>query len=743
MAAVKRSLDLDSLLEDELAKLCRREKCEVCVVPLGGIEMMNKHYGGKIHSKKVERWKETWKNQKKLKMENLPYGEYKDDAPSEIKETVNHSHENGNGANVVKADQIIEKQENEAVPDLSTMPLDPRLIDSMDPSTMKKMLSKSSSRWDNPVENVNNEDTSDVPDDPDDTSIPIDSSKLLSKCFNPMTSVGYCQYCNKLLSSSQQASKHFSSAKHAGKVLTYQELLLSEAAILAGTAVAAPPPHRGHYCELCESDCSGQVQLDQHLRGERHRTNVRKMERELVGDPELDKDINPYNLPEVWLRERKHCNLCDVPIFSIRIAKIHFNSRHHRQAAGLNLAKPSREAEFVSSGENHCDVCDFNTETALDMKVHMAGIRHIENERTKAAVESNGGEWKVCTPSPPDPPKNSVQNPPQGMPMMGWGGGWGWGAAPVMPFHSMLPPQPLMSQQVYPPMMGGYPPENEGDAKSQAQLHHIAMEEASIQTFSCKLCNVSFCSGQDLAQHEAGPSHLRNMGLKSERDRLRLAGHDLPDSDHEEVAEEEEDFLPEPLPENPSPMKTKSNPFHCPFCDVWVPTITLLRFYHSAKEEHQENVSRVNTSAEEDHRCSTCQISASSVDQLWEACLTKQKLNIYGAHRQYSCEICDVHLSEQEWLDNHKMGEKHRWIADRVEKLLPVQFVQQEMLVVQKSEYNPFTCMYNYFPEFQCVVCKVGFTPIDKYKKHLGSLFHLRKCAGEDVHWVEGGGHQF
>lgn len=105
--------------------------------------------------------------------------------------------------------------------------------------------------------------------------------------------------------------------------------------------------------------------------------------------------------------------------------------------------------------------------------------------------------------------------------------------------------------------------------------------------------------------------------------------------------------------------------------------------------------------------------------------------------------MCDVHLSEQDWLDNHKMGEKHRWIAERVEKLLPVQFVQQEMFVVQKSDYNPYTCMYNYYPEFQCTVCKVGFTPIEKYKKHLGSLFHLRKCAGEDVHWVEGGGHQF
>ena len=86
MAAVKRSLDLVSLMEDELTKLCRKEKCDVCVVPLGGIEIRNKHYGGKIHAKKVERWKETWKSQKKLKMENVPYGEYKDEAPSEIVE---------------------------------------------------------------------------------------------------------------------------------------------------------------------------------------------------------------------------------------------------------------------------------------------------------------------------------------------------------------------------------------------------------------------------------------------------------------------------------------------------------------------------------------------------------------------------------------------------------------------------------------------------------------------------------
>jgi len=117
-------------------------------------------------------------------------------------------------------------------------------------------------------------------------------------------------------------------------------------------------------------------------------------------------------------------------------------------------------------------------------------------------------------------------------------------------------------------------PGNEVDTNDNED--HILSEG----TISCKLCNVSFCSAQDLAQHEAGPSHLRNQGLKMERDRLRLAGHDLPESDQEEVVEDEDDFLPEPLPENPSLVKTKSNPFHCPFCKIWVPTVTLLRFYH-------------------------------------------------------------------------------------------------------------------------------------------------------------------
>jgi hypothetical protein len=32
---------------------------------------------------------------------------------------------------------------------------------------------------------------------------------------------------------------------------------------------------------------------------------------------------------------------------------------------------------------------------------------------------------------------------------------------------------------------------------------------------------------------------------------------------------------------------------------------------------------------------------------------------------------------------------------------------------------------------------QVNFSPVDKYRKHVGSLFHLRKTAGEDVKWID------
>ncbi|XP_023334759.1 uncharacterized protein LOC111706189 [Eurytemora carolleeae] len=646
--------------------------------------------------------------------------------------------------------------------------------------------------------------------------------------------------------------------------------------ITFGTAPPAPPPHSEFYCELCESNCSSEKQMLQHLSGERHRMMVKGMEVMLAGDPKLDEDINPYNLPEVWLRERKHCNLCDVPIESIRIAKIHFNSKLHREAAGLNVLPANAEMTYISEGPHHCTICNFRTKTETELKTHNAGIRHLENFRTKQAVEAKGHNWNPHNPSPPLPPKYSViaealpqawggpgmmgpgmmgpgmmgpgmmgpgmmgpgmmgpgmmgpgmmghgmmgpgmmgpgmmgpgmmgpgmmgpgmMRPGMRPGMMGPGGmmpgprgpimGPGWGPGPhgmggpgmgMGPTGNELPPgegPPEIGEA----SMGNGPPgplgpnalmecqqnfsdqgksvdkipdnvtfkeyycticktqtENEADFEAHNNSEEHAINEANVEVFTCRLCKINLTSTYDYNMHLESPNHQRAIGLKQQRDHMRAMGQFVPDSDDEE-GQEEQQFLPEPLSENGVKGRFKTHPWHCGLCNSWFQSITILKFYHSVTEEHLALANSVEKAGAV--TCLICKVAGDNAADMMDKCATKQKMRIIGAHRQYSCEMCDVHLSEQEWLDNHNGGEKHRWTVDRVEKNLPVQFQPVDVQVIQKTGFNPFNGAPQFWQEFRCAVCKVGFTPIERYKKHIGSLFHVRRCAGEDVKWIDNG----
>ena len=550
----KRSAELAGL-EEELERLCGAARCEVCFVPIGSQEQAARHYGGKIHAKKVERWRDQMVAQKKIKLQTenrdilinhsngrenhseapkppdnsgvpQPLTTFEAPKPPDKSEASQPLVEEVKELDVPVKREVIEdvkpEEITETLPPLAAASLDPKLLDQLDPAAMKKMLNiKKKNRWNNPDEENDADKKNDqVEDDPNDFSIPVEFEKLMRRCFNPNTGIGYCQICNKLFRSEASVTKHWRGSKHAGKVELYHSLLASEAAVLAGTAQPAPPPHRGYYCELCEADCSSDSQLEQHLSGDRHRTNLKGMERELAGDPELDKDINPYNLPELWLRERKHCNLCDVPITSIRMAKIHFNGRNHRLAAGLNLTEASKMGEWYNSGEFRCETCNFNVATELELKSHQAGIRHLENERTRLAVEGTEGTWSCNHPVPSDPPKYSVQDPGNGwsgesiglsQEMMMAGGG---GGGPMGPNPAMM----MMGMGMYGPMMGG--PGPMGMMGMPGQMSE-SRKYAGVDRddLKCVLCEVKFTSIEQIDVHIELPAHLEKAKVLSSQDR--------------------------------------------------------------------------------------------------------------------------------------------------------------------------------------------------------------------------------
>ena len=205
----------DDMFDGELEKLLADTKCDVCFVSLSGKEAADRHYGGKIHAKKLEKWKINWIGLKKQKLEEME-SKHKlslaafenslgsDEESEETEESPNQSSLVSNGHSQpsqlpIKSENgedSVKKEPGSPPPVLASGALDPKQLDNMDPAEMRRMLngSKKKNRWDTPESEE--ETGSEVKSD--DFSIPTQFKDLMKRCFNRKTGIGYCPICNKL-----------------------------------------------------------------------------------------------------------------------------------------------------------------------------------------------------------------------------------------------------------------------------------------------------------------------------------------------------------------------------------------------------------------------------------------------------------------------------------------------------------------------------------------------------------------
>ena len=136
----------DDMFDGELERLLADTKCDVCFVPLSGKEAADKHYGGKIHAKKLEKWKINWIGLKKQKLEEMEnkhkqsLAAYEnslgsDEESEETEESLNEPSPVSNGDShpsqipMPKTEDVLKKEPGSPTPILASGALDPKQLD--------------------------------------------------------------------------------------------------------------------------------------------------------------------------------------------------------------------------------------------------------------------------------------------------------------------------------------------------------------------------------------------------------------------------------------------------------------------------------------------------------------------------------------------------------------------------------------------------------------------------------------
>ena len=116
----------------------------------------------------------------------------------------------------------------------------------------------------------------------------------------------------------------------------------------------------------------------------------------------------------------------------------------------------------------------------------------------------------------------------------------------------------------------GYPGGPMGPGQGQmspAMVEKRRYAGVDMDNLHCKLCDVRFTDKSQLDQHIELPTHMEK------------AQHVPIEPD--EQPPEPEPYVPVPLTaDSISSVRTKSHSIHCPFCKVWFPSITILKYYH-------------------------------------------------------------------------------------------------------------------------------------------------------------------
>ncbi|CAN6195971.1 unnamed protein product [Urochloa humidicola] len=236
---------------------------------------------------------------------------------------------------------------------------------------------------------------------PDECKVQESSETVLPTKTPPSSIKWSCSICQAKATSEGTLQQHFAGRKHQSKVaallsrrnVNYQKATPTAEQATNVRQFVAEKPHPTWLCRFCQSKCTCKSDMENHLRGKRHKAKVQALLVECknmvmnIGSTEAKLDPNILtqdgeNPVSAW-----NCSLCQAKCTRQSELENHLKGKRHQ----LNFLVLQVEAQQYLS-DFGCGICQAKCKSASQFEDHCSGRGHQE----KIALLKEGTNARSC-----------------------------------------------------------------------------------------------------------------------------------------------------------------------------------------------------------------------------------------------------------------------------------------------------------------------------------------------------------
>jgi hypothetical protein len=222
-----------------------------------------------------------------------------------------------------------------------------------------------------------------------------------------------CSICQAKATSEGNLQQHFAGQKHQLKVAALLSRKNANSQKATPTAeltrnvrqYAAEKPHPAWLCRFCQSNCTCKSDLENHLRGKRHKAKIQALLEECrnmvrtIGSAQAKSDPNNMTKDEENSASTWNCSLCQAKCTRQSELENHLKGKKHK----LNFLVLQVEAQKYLS-EWGCGICQAKCKSVSQFEDHCGGRGHQQKIQAllKGGTSTRSSFFQAATEPPSD-----------------------------------------------------------------------------------------------------------------------------------------------------------------------------------------------------------------------------------------------------------------------------------------------------------------------------------------------------